>query len=290
MRGQMKSRQYLTILVLLLCCTATIANALDESEVKNSIVFINTKHGIGNGFFVAPYRIVTGLHLVDGLSSNQIKMKSGATNNEIKVVGTVGILPDHHLAILQVNTYGSVLPFADGNTVQPYNFVSVASYPTGDRLFIKKDVVIYSEPIKNCKVQIKLPLVIESSGGPLLNIRGEVVAIHFAGLVVSKNINSNFSFAVPINAVRDWIPEGYSLTPAIPLGDPCKKYLRKLLQGNAAARKTVWLENPKLKEKYLLIPGDTTGSKYASKARNFFKQLGQKISLKTLRKVFRVIP
>lgn len=187
MRGQMKFRQYLAVWVFLLCYTATVANALNESEIKNSIVFINTEHGIGNGFFVAPYTILTGLHLVEGLPGNEIKMKWGATDKEIRFVRILETLPDHLLVILEVDTYGSVLPFADGNTMQPNDPVYVAGYPTGERLFMKRDVVIYPEPIKNCKVQIKLPLVIESSGGPLLNIRGEVVAIHFAELTVGKN-------------------------------------------------------------------------------------------------------
>lgn len=285
----MKSRQYLTVWVLLLCWTATIANALSESEIKNSIVFINTEHGIGNGFFVAPHTIVTGLHLVEGVPGNQIRMKWGATDNEIRFVRIAEILPDHLLVILEVDTYGSVLPFADGNTMQPNDPVYVAGYPTGDKLFIRRDVVIYPEPIKNCKVQIKLPLVIESSGGPLLNIWGEVVAIHFAGLTVGKNLNSKFSFAIPINAVSHWIQGEYRFTPTVSLGNPCKKYLRQLLEGNAAARKAVWLENARFIDDYLKIRGDTV-TKYASKARNFFKRLGQNISWKTLRKIFRMVP
>lgn len=285
----MKFRQYFTIWVFLLCCTATVANALNKSEIKNSIVFINTEHGIGNGFFVAPYTIVTGLHLVDGLPGNQIRMKWGATNNEIRVVRILDTLPDHLLVILEVDTYGSVLPFANGNTMQPNDPVHIAGYPTGDKLFMKRDVVIYPEPIKNCKVQIKLPLVVESSGGPLLNIRGEVVAIHFAGLTVGKKINSKFSFAIPINAVSHWIQGEYRFTPAISLGDPCKKYLRQLLRGNAAARKAVWLERVKYIDDYLDTGGDNL-AKYVNKARNFFKKLGHKVSWKTLRQIFRMAP
>lgn len=280
----MKFRQYLTVWVLLLCCTATIANALSESEIKNSIVFINTENGIGNGFFVAPYTIVTGLHLVEGVPDNQIRMKSGATDNEIEIrfVRILEILPDHLLVILEVDTHGSVLPFADGNTMQPNDPVYIAG-STGERLFIRKDVVIYPEPIKNCKVQIKLPLVIESSGGPLLNIWGEVVAIHFAGLTVGKKLNSKFSFAIPINAVSHWIQGEYRFTPTVSLGNPCKKYLRQLLEGNAAARKAVWLERAKYIDDYNL-------AKYVNKARNFFKKLGHKVSWKTLREIFRMVP
>ncbi|RKU19588.1 hypothetical protein C6500_10485 [Candidatus Poribacteria bacterium] len=288
MRGQMKFRQYFTIWVFLLCGTTTMANALSDSEIKNSIVFISTEHGIGSGFFVAPYRILTGLHLVEGLTGNKIKMKWGATNNEIKFVRIAETLPDHLLVVLEVDTHGSVLSFADGNTIQPNDPIYVADYPTGEKLFKKKEWVIYPEPIKNCKVQIKLPLVIESSGGPLLNIRGEVVAIHFAGLAIGKRLNSKFSFAIPINAVSHWLQGEYTLTPVIPLGDPCKRYLRRLLRGNAAARKAVWLENAKYIDDYLHVSGDGF-AKHVGKARNFFKQLGHNIPWKTLRKVFLTI-
>ena len=282
MKGKMKFRQYLIVWVLLLSWTATGVNALNASEIKDSIVFINTEHGIGNGFFVAPYRVVTGLHLVDGLPGNQIRMKWGATDNEIRVVRILQTLPNHLLVILEVDTHGSVLPFADGNTMQPNDPIYVAGYPMGNKLFMRRGVVIYPEPIKNCKVQIKLPLVVESSGGPLLNIWGEVVAIHFAGLTVGKKINSKFSFAIPINAVSHWIQGEYRFTPAISLGDPCKKYLRQLLRGNAAARKAVWLEKAYI--------DDPRIAKYANKARNFFKKIGHKVSWKTLRKIFRMVP
>lgn len=268
---------------------ATAVNALsdwDKQNALNATVFINTKNGIGNGFFVAQDRIVTGAHLVEGLNIDQIKIKGYATNSEIKCRRVVQILPQHFLAILEVNTWSNVPIFGDGNTIQPNDSVHIVGYPRGQKEFTKPVSVLRSSG--HCKVKIKLPLTVENDGGPVLNLRGEVIGIHFAGAILNIETNYHFSFVVPINALRNWIRDGQRFTPSVPVPDICRPALRRILKGNAAARKVAWLEKVD-PEPYLRIIDDLPTSKYLDKAKSFFSRVS-KVRLKTIIKIFRAIP
>jgi len=43
-----------------------------------------------------------------------------------------------------------------------------------------------------------------SSGGPLINLRGEVIGINMA-IYAPTGVYSGVSFAMPINSVREWL-------------------------------------------------------------------------------------
>ena len=47
-------------------------------------------------------------------------------------------------------------------------------------------------------IQISVPISHGSSGGPLFNMRGEVIGVTSAGLEAGQNLN----FAIPINIVK----------------------------------------------------------------------------------------
>ena len=291
MKYQGNFRQCLVVCVLLLCSTATIVNALNHWEIKqtalNSMVFINTNNGIGNGFFVAPYLIVTGAHLVEDL--RDIRIKGYVGQEGMRFVEIAEILPEYFLAVLRVNTPGWVPPFPDSETIYPNYEVYVASGASvrqGPVVEIKR--VSGSTPGDYCQVKMKLPLMVRNDGGPVLNVSGEVVGIHFGGWALEAKSEFEFSFAVPINAIRHWIGDGRSSSASIPLGNNiCKNALRKILKGNAAARKAVWLENPGNIDKYLRIPGDSL-PRYKTIARKFFRFVRQ-ISWKDIRKAFPII-
>ena len=275
-----------------MCSSVTVANALNHWEIEqralNSMVFINTNNGIGNGFFVAPYLIVTGAHFVENSHPSNIKIKSYGTNSEIQCMEVSEILHEHFLAVLRVDTSGTVPPFADGETIYPNHEVYIASASSSiQRPIVEIKRVSRPDPRDYCRVKMKLPLMVKNDGGPVLNVSGEVVGIYFGGWALEAKPEFDFSFAVPINAVRHWIGNGQSLPISISLTqDFCKKALRKILKGNAAARKAVWLEGPNI-EKYLRLPSDSS-SRYKAAAIDFFRFV-RKISWKDIRRVFRVI-
>ena len=289
MKRHARFRQYLTVWVFSLCCMATVANALndwDRHSAQNATVFINTKNGIGNGFFVAPYLIVTGAHLVENSPIHEIKIKGYATKSEIKCIEVVETLPQHFLAVLRVNTQGSAPVFADGNTIQSNESVYIVGYPGGQRPFFKPVTTL--NPSGHCKVKIKLPLTIESDGGLVLNFRGQVIGIHFAGWALEAELQYKFSFAVPINALRHLIKDGHSFTISIPLTVDCQTILRNILRGNALAKKVVWAEEVKYIDGFLRIVDDFPKSRYKERVRNFYSIL-REVSWKKIGKIFRII-
>ncbi len=178
------------------------------ARVKRSVVTILTYDadgqpaGQGSGFFIAEDRIVTNLHVIQSANRAEIRLTSGA------MFDITGVLADdeaHDLALLQVDltTNGSTV------TIKPLRLaatipkegerIAVIGSPRGLEQTVSDGIVSAVREIPGFGTIIQMTAAISpgSSGSPVLNMRGEVIAVARSIMVDAQSIN----FAVAIEHV-----------------------------------------------------------------------------------------
>ena len=151
--------------------------------------------GIGSGFFVKSNLIATNYHVIEGAAKGTAKLVGKKTTYNIEGVTTTDKTND--LALLKVTTYGiKPLSLGDSDAVRIGETVYVAGNPKGlEGTF--SDGIISSLRDKDTKerLQMTAPISPGSSGGPVLNRKGEVIGVSFA---VYKSLDAqNLNFAIP---------------------------------------------------------------------------------------------
>jgi Do/DeqQ family serine protease len=157
--------------------------------------------GLGSGVLVdgAGY-ILTNNHVIEGADSIRVTLNDG---REFKAK-IVGFDPQVDVAVLQIE--GKNLTYAalgDSEAVRVGDWVLAIGNPLGYRYTVTLGIVsalgrsaIMPNTIENY-IQTDAAINQGNSGGPLINMRGEVVGINTA---ISAN-GQNIGFAIPINMV-----------------------------------------------------------------------------------------
>ena len=155
-------------------------------EMKDSS---GTALGLGSGFFVKPNLIATNYHVIEGASSGTAKLIGKYTKYTIE--GVTATDKTNDLALLKVKTYGiKPLSLGDSDVVKIGATVYVAGNPKGlEGTF--SDGIISSRRDKYTKerLQMTAPISPGSSGGPVLNSKGEVIGIAFMTIEGEQNLN-----------------------------------------------------------------------------------------------------
>ena len=169
--------------------------------------------GTGSGFIIdAEGRVVTNAHVVDGASSLSVAFEDG-TEVPATVVGQDGLLD---IAVVQLDLpSGREVPavacFGDSETLRPGDQVVAIGSALGE--FTNT----VSEGTVNAKgrtldggyglsslIQHDAEIWRGNSGGPLLNLRGEVVGVNSAGISgdMTGTAPADIAFAIDGNAAR----------------------------------------------------------------------------------------
>jgi len=187
-------------------------------DTYRSVVVITTPVGQGSGFlFDNQNTIVTNYHLVTNETDIEIEFFDG-TRTQATVIGSDAYSDVAVLTAATVPAEARYLSFSDqpveigqqvvaiGNPLGLTGSLSVGYISQVNRLL---DI----EPIIVPVLQLDLTVTFGSSGGPLLDLYGDVVGITNAGTDVG------FNFAVPLNILRRVIPslidEGYYNHPFV---------------------------------------------------------------------------
>ena len=149
--------------------------------------------GFGSGFFVKPNLIATNYHVIEGAARGTAKLVGKYTTYEIEGITATDKIND--LALLKVTAYGiKPLLLGNSNQVKIGETIYVAGNPKGlEGTF--SDGIISSRRVKHTKehLQMTAPISPGSSGGPVLNSKGEVIGISFMTIESGQNLN----FAIP---------------------------------------------------------------------------------------------
>ncbi len=154
---------------------------------------------LGSGFAISrDGKIVTNYHVLKGASKVLVKLKNGSAFLPKRIVN---IDPAKDIAVIQIDKGTPVyFTMGDSNKVTAGERVLTIGNPQGLESTVA-DGLISSIRMDDSGMkifQISVPLSNGSSGGPLINLNGEVIGITTAAMNDGQNLN----FAVPINYVR----------------------------------------------------------------------------------------
>ena len=161
------------------------------------VVRVEVPGGYGTGFVVDERGVIaTSYHVIAGASAAEVVLDE---EHRLPVTRVLASDELHDLALLQVEGAGlglKSLPLGDSRTLRAGEPVLTITSPFGMLDHTVSDGLVSSirgaDEIK--LLQISAPISEGSSGGPLLNQRGEVIGM--ASLIVSGGQNVNF--AIPV--------------------------------------------------------------------------------------------
>ena len=155
----------------------------------------------GSGFFVERGIIATNLHVVEGVFKGYVKRVG--VDKTFRIEGIVAMDSRQDLALIKVSDISApVLPIGKSDKVQVGEPVYVAGNPTGflEGTFSNGIVSGVREfRMGSKRIQITAPISEGSSGGPVLNNKGEVIGVAVSTITAGQNLN----FAIPSNYLSE---------------------------------------------------------------------------------------
>ncbi len=165
----------------------------------------------GSGFFISDNGdIITNAHVVEQAKAVWVQIPS--LGKRIIDVDIIGVNPDRDLALLRVipqdlqvikEVLGAVpyLALGDSDTIRRSDDVLALGYPLGQQSLKSTTGVISGT--EHHYIQTSAAINPGSSGGPLVNMRGEVIGINSAGITEAQNVG----YAIPINDLKIVLPD-----------------------------------------------------------------------------------
>jgi serine protease Do len=180
--------------------------------------------GAGSGFIIDKVNgyVITNNHVVEGAEEIRVKLFTDddpfSEGLAAKLVGR-DVLTDS--ALIQITQMPKAplteTRFGDSTQIQPGDWVMAIGNPFSYSNTVTVGVVsavsrvsgqLNPVPGRDLEmIQTDAAINRGNSGGPLLNIRGEVVGINTAIVSDEAGGNLGIGFAVPINTVRDILPQ-----------------------------------------------------------------------------------
>ena len=193
----------LATFMVLLFCTTSITSAQTVPDIAEkalaATVYLEMQDsngkilGFGSGFFVKPNLIATNYHVIAGAASGTAKLVGKHNTYEIEGFTATSTYDD--LVLLKVSVPGiNPLPLGNSDAVKIGETVYVAGNPKGlEGTF--SDGIISGRHGGHAqgRIQMTAPISPGSSGGPVLNKKGEVIGVSYMIVEGGQNLN----FAIP---------------------------------------------------------------------------------------------
>ena len=204
-----KSLTYFASLTILLLCVGAGAISQTPQQIAQKafrstvLLVMEDANGqplsLGSGFFVGDGQIATNLHVVEGSARGYAKLVSKETKFNIE--GYTAIDEKRDLIILKVTAFGSqAVSLGNSDLVQVGETVYAVGNPRGLEGTFSQGIISSIRPVGIDKlIQITAPLSPGSSGGPVLNRRGEVIGVSVLTIRDGQNLN----FAIPSNYIKN---------------------------------------------------------------------------------------
>ena len=169
------------------------------------------RQGAGSGFFISADGLaLTNNHVVDGAEKINVRL----TDNTEAPAKIVGRDPATDVALIRVEGKGpfSPLSLGDSDALRVGEWVMAVGNPLRMEHTVTVGVVSakgralgLSEETRSFEnfIQTDAAINLGNSGGPLVNLRGEVVGMNTAINAAGQNLG----FAVPVNTIRAVLPQ-----------------------------------------------------------------------------------
>jgi len=222
-------------LALVLLATAGTVPAVQAQEVLDVRTIVRTSApavvtlfsmdargastGQGSGFFLTDGRIISNLHVIQGAAWIEIRDKDNHLLGSVSHAEALSSSAD--LVVLPALAEAPTgLALAPGSAEQGERIVVIGS-PKGLENTVSDGIVSGQRIIDGEElIQITAPISPGSSGGPVLNARGEVIGVAVGLYREGQNLN----FAVPVRNVRALAssPPGRLAFPAAEASSPTR--------------------------------------------------------------------
>ncbi len=164
---------------------------------------------LGSGFIINNFGyILTSAHVIENATDIRVILFEGRAEYPAKIIG-IDRLTDSALIKIEAGDRLKWLPLGDSNSLQTGEMVIAVGNPFGLMHTVTSGIVSALERVAPQASKAHLDFIQTdsainpgSSGGPLLNLYGEVVGINTA--VVSKA--QSIGFAIPINTIKEVMP------------------------------------------------------------------------------------
>jgi S1-C subfamily serine protease len=164
---------------------------------------------LGSGFIINEQGyILTNAHVVQNALDIQVLLSEGKNGYPAKIIG-IDRLTDTALLKIEANKPLTALPLGDSDRLRMGEMALAVGNPLGLRHTVTSGLISAKERVStqpNDKyaffIQTDSAINPGSSGGPLINLYGEVIGINTA--IVSKA--QLIGFAVPVNTVKEVMP------------------------------------------------------------------------------------
>ena len=258
MEHNKKSFLYFIGLVLLLFCGIIEANAQSPQQIAKKalastvLLVMEDANGqplsLGSGFFVKSGQVATNLHVVKGASRGYAKLVSQKTKYDIE--GITAVDAERDLIILKISdAQAQVIPLGDSNTVQVGAPIYAVGNPRGLEGTFSQGIISSIRKVGTDKIlQLTAPISPGSSGGPVLNNKGQVIGVSVATFRGGQNLN----FAIPSNYLKKLMER---IGPTTPLSQAKPAESKHSILADLGNRSTEGVSGGKLTWKYQLYPG-----------------------------------
>ena len=147
----------------------------------------------GSGFFVRHDLIATNYHVIKEAAQGTAKLVG--TETKYTIEGFTATDKTNDLTLLKITVQGiNPLPLGDSDTVRIGETVYVVGNPRGlEGTFSNGIISSLREEHTNKRLQMTAPISPGSSGGPVLNDKGEVIGVSIASYPGQETQNLNFA-------------------------------------------------------------------------------------------------
>jgi serine protease Do len=181
-----------------------LVQALGESVVQ-----VRTPGGLGSGFFINEEGyLITNFHVIEGethISVEVYHQRRGQLERRVyKQIAIVAINKFQDLALLRVEDKDAPrfvkAPLGDSDALAVGERVFAIGSPLGFERTVTEGIVSTKtrQYMGDLYLQTTAPLNPGNSGGPLFNLRGEVVGVANAKIMFGEGLG----FAIPVNMVK----------------------------------------------------------------------------------------
>jgi hypothetical protein len=164
---------------------------------------------LGSGFIVRGGEITTNLHVVEGASRGYAKFVGQKTRYDID--GITASDPERDLVLLKIPLVRApVVSLGNSDAVEVGEIVYAVGNPQGLEGTFSQGIVSSIRHIGSDKLlQITAPISPGSSGGPVLNSKGEVIGVSVATFRGGQNLN----FAIPSSYIKALVAKTGEIEP-----------------------------------------------------------------------------
>ena len=180
-------------------------NSVSEKARRSTVRIVSwtgTEIAYGSGFFVAPDKIATNIHVVAPPGPTFAKLVNKKTAWAVEGVTAYDV--ENDLVILKISGEGTPLQLGDSDAIRHGEPVSAVGFPSGIYKVMPGRVI--NTWNGNKRIQTTANTRGGSSGGPLLNSKGQVIGVHVARdeAVPSNMLKALLSQPTRIEPMAQW--------------------------------------------------------------------------------------